>query len=108
MGSQPFSNPQISNPFFSLLLEQKEFFSSGATLSKTFRLQAIEKLKQALKVRETQLLQALNEDLGKSFFEGKERKKVTALRNANAKLKASSCKSFSFSQKIQINFRFFA
>ena len=45
---------------------------------------------------------------GKSFFEGKERKKVTALRNANAKLKASSCKSFSFSQKFQINFHFFA
>lgn len=72
MGPQPFSNPQISNPFFPLLLEQKEFFSSGATLSKTFRLQAIEKLKQALKVRETQLLKALNEDLGKSFFEGYE------------------------------------
>lgn len=72
MEPYPFSSPQKSNPFFLLLQEQKDFFSSGTTLSKAFRLRAIKKLKQALKARETQLLEALKEDLGKSFFEGYE------------------------------------
>ncbi len=49
---------------------QRHFFESGETLPVCARLQALKKLKNAIKTREAQILAALHADLGKSEIEG--------------------------------------
>lgn len=53
-----------------ILRRQREFFSSGATLPVSFRIQSLKKLYAAVKKHENQINLALREDLGKSDFEG--------------------------------------
>ena len=53
-----------------ILLKQKNFFESGATLSVKFRIDALKKLYKAVKEREREINDALLADLGKSAFEG--------------------------------------
>lgn len=53
-----------------LLQAQKDFFNSGATLSLDFRKKSLEKLYHCIRRRETEILDALSKDLGKSAFEG--------------------------------------
>ncbi|MCI9250579.1 MAG: aldehyde dehydrogenase [Lachnospiraceae bacterium] len=52
-----------------LVTHQREYFLSGATLPLTARLEALKKLKSAVKRREDQIHQAIQADLGKSSFE---------------------------------------
>jgi aldehyde dehydrogenase (NAD+) len=52
-----------------LTANQREYFLSGATLPLPARLEALKKLKSAIKRREVQIHQAVKEDLGKSSFE---------------------------------------
>ena len=49
---------------------QREFFKSGATLPRKFRIDALKRLYNAVKSREDEICKALTEDLGKSHFEG--------------------------------------
>lgn len=51
------------------LARQRRFFQTGATLSLGFRLAALKRLRDAMKRYEPQLLEALQEDLGKAPFE---------------------------------------
>ena len=53
-----------------LLAAQREFFESGETLPVKFRLQALKRLQKAIRMREKEILAALQADLGKSGFEG--------------------------------------
>ena len=53
-----------------LCAAQRAFFESGETLPVRYRLQALKRLKNAIKKRETQILAALRADLGKSELEG--------------------------------------
>lgn len=53
-----------------ILRRQREFYSSGATLPVSFRIQSLKKLYAAVKKYENQINLALREDLGKSDFEG--------------------------------------
>jgi len=53
-----------------LLLAQKAFFQSGATLDINFRIRQLKKLYDAVKSRQQQINDALTADLGKSNFEG--------------------------------------
>jgi aldehyde dehydrogenase (NAD+) len=48
----------------------RKTFESGVTLQENFRRGQLEALRAALKSRETQVLEALREDLGKADFEG--------------------------------------
>lgn len=50
--------------------KQKEFFKEGKTLDIEYRLNALKKLKSAIKSNEEEILKALKVDLGKSDFEG--------------------------------------
>lgn len=50
--------------------KQKEFFKEGKTLDIEYRLDALRRLKKAIKNNEEEILKALKEDLGKSDFEG--------------------------------------
>ena len=50
--------------------KQRRFFLSGSTLSYDFRKAMLLRLKDAMKKRESEILSALHEDLGKSEFEG--------------------------------------
>ncbi len=50
--------------------KQRRFFAEGKTLSVDFRVQSLKKLYGAVKKYETQILDALRADLGKSDFEG--------------------------------------
>ena len=52
-----------------ILRQQKEYFSTGGTLPLQFRLQALGKLKAAIKKNDKMLCQALYSDLGKSRAE---------------------------------------
>lgn len=52
--------------------KQRSYFHTGETLPLAFRIRQLERLKQALKEYEPQLLLALREDLGKPEFEGYE------------------------------------
>lgn len=52
-----------------LVTRQREYFLSGAALPLTARLEALKKLKSAVKRREDQIHQAIQADLGKSSFE---------------------------------------
>lgn len=52
-----------------LVEKQRKFFSSGATLDVTYRVQALQKLRQALLDNEAAIAEALRQDLGKSAEE---------------------------------------
>ncbi len=54
----------------SIVKKQREFFESGKTLPVSFRIEALKKLRDALKENEEMLTAALKADLGKSAFEG--------------------------------------
>lgn len=52
-----------------LLLDQKEFFASGATMDTAFRLKALKKLKKAVIDNADRIAEALSADLQKPLFE---------------------------------------
>jgi aldehyde dehydrogenase (NAD+) len=52
-----------------LLAEHRQWFSSGITRTPAFRLEQLQKLKDAIKRSEPRIIAALNEDLHKSEFE---------------------------------------
>ena len=52
------------------MTKQRRFFESGATLDVSFRVAALKKLYAAVKSHEERILLALQEDLGKSGYEG--------------------------------------
>ena len=54
----------------SLIMEQRKFFNSGATLPVEFRVDMLKKLYDAVKKYENEISAALKADLGKSDFEG--------------------------------------
>ncbi|MDE7243693.1 MAG: aldehyde dehydrogenase family protein, partial [Oscillospiraceae bacterium] len=53
-----------------IIAAQRAFFSTGATHSLNYRLQALRHLKTAIQRHEKTILTALKKDLGKSCFEG--------------------------------------
>ena len=53
-----------------LLESQRKYFRSGATLSVTFRIEMLKKLRDAVKKYEAEIGDALKADLGKSDYEG--------------------------------------
>ena len=53
-----------------ILQKQREFFATGATLDVSFRIAMLKKLRAALDAKEADILAALQQDLGKSDFEG--------------------------------------
>ena len=53
-----------------ILQAQREHFSSGATLSVSFRVEMLKKLRQAVLTHEAEINTALKSDLGKGDFEG--------------------------------------
>lgn len=53
-----------------ILIKQKEFFNSGATIPIKFRIMMLKKLYSAVKDNEAEINKALKADLGKSDFEG--------------------------------------
>jgi len=53
-----------------LTAAQRAFFRTGATLDLSFRKKALDKLEEAIRAREGELLSALRADLGKSDTEG--------------------------------------
>lgn len=56
---------QIEN----LVLKQRDFFDSGATLDIAFRIAALKKLRDVVRKYEKEIIEALQADLGKSDFE---------------------------------------
>ena len=52
-----------------IIQAQREFFLSGKTLDIAFRLEALKRLRQAIRERETDIYEALRLDLGKGAFE---------------------------------------
>ena len=54
----------------SLLNAQREYYFSGATLPLAFRISALKKLQACIREKESAILAALTEDLGKSATEG--------------------------------------
>lgn len=52
-----------------ILSSQREFFSSGETLSYEFRINALKGLTSAIREHESEILEALHSDLGKSSYE---------------------------------------
>ena len=52
-----------------ILRRQREYFATGATLSREFRAKQLGKLKASLQCHETELNDALQQDLGKSRME---------------------------------------
>lgn len=57
------------NKIEALVESQREFFASGATLSLDFRINMLRKLREAVKLHENDIAEALRLDLGKSEFE---------------------------------------
>lgn len=53
-----------------IVLKQREYFLSGATLDVNFRIKQLKKLKKAVIKWEPQMIEALNADLGRSEAEG--------------------------------------
>lgn len=49
-----------------LLESQKMFFRTGITKDLSFRIEALRKLKEGIKIEEKEILEALRKDLGKS------------------------------------------
>ena len=64
-----------------IINKQRAFFNSGATLPVSIRIDALKKLRNALKEYESDLTAALTADLGKSAYEGF---KASDPRNAGA------------------------
>ena len=60
------TNTEIQN----LLEKQRIFYKSGATIPVNFRIEQLKKLYATVKKYETEINDALKEDLGKSHFEG--------------------------------------
>ncbi len=58
------------NKIESILESQRSFFESGATLSVDFRINTLKRLREAVKLHEKDIAEALRLDLGKSDFEG--------------------------------------
>lgn len=58
------------NKIESLVESQRAFFASGATLSVDFRINMLKRLREAVKLHEKDIAEALRLDLGKSDFEG--------------------------------------
>ena len=58
-----------NNHINEIVLTQKQYFSSGATLSYEFRMDALKKLEKAISKYEQQIYAALQADLGKSVTE---------------------------------------
>lgn len=52
-----------------IVQHQRQFFNTGQTKSVEFRLQQLQRLKQAIKQHQTAIIQALQADLGKPEFE---------------------------------------
>lgn len=52
-----------------LIKQQRKFFNTGETFSYQYRKEALEKLKESIKKHETEIADALHEDLGKSSTE---------------------------------------
>ena len=57
------------NKIEALVRSQREFFASGATLSPGFRINMLKRLRDAVKLHERDIAEALRSDLGKSDFE---------------------------------------
>lgn len=74
-----------TNSLEKLLDEQRNFFATGVTKSVDFRLQQLEKLKNAIVKRQEIILAALNKDLGKPAFEGLF--EIAAIKDINYALK---------------------
>jgi len=55
--------------YSSLITKQKTFFKTGQTKHAAFRLEALQKLRTAIKANETMLMEALRADLNKSEFD---------------------------------------
>lgn len=55
--------------YYSLILKQKAFFRSGKTKELSYRIQALEALREAIRKNEQSLFHTLKEDLNKSEFE---------------------------------------
>ena len=53
-----------------IVLSQRAYFASGATLSYEFRMDALRKLEAAINANEEKIYAALRADLGKSETEG--------------------------------------
>ena len=53
----------------SVVKKQREYFKSGATLKVGFRIEALKKLYTTVKKYESEISEALKQDLGKSSFE---------------------------------------
>ena len=51
------------------LSDQRQYFATGATKNLDFRIEQLKKLKAAIKEREPEIIQALNQDLGKPELE---------------------------------------
>lgn len=49
--------------------QQRTYFQSGETLSVAFRIKMLQRLKEAVKCHEPEIMEALQKDLGKSNFE---------------------------------------
>ena len=60
------TNQEIEN----LLEKQRTYYHSGATLPIKFRIEQLKKLYNAVKLYQTEINDALKEDLGKSHYEG--------------------------------------
>ncbi len=59
-----------ANEINAILESQRKYYKSGATLSVKFRREQLKKLYAAVKKYETEINEALNDDLGKSAYEG--------------------------------------
>ena len=62
----------MNEEYLSVREKQEEYFKSGSTLDIKERIKNLKTLKCAMKANENLLLDALNKDLGKTFFEGYE------------------------------------
>ena len=53
-----------------IIEKQRDFFATGRTLDVNYRINALKKLRYAVKKHENEINAALKADLGKSAFEG--------------------------------------
>ena len=79
------------------LTKQRKFFASGQTKSLDFRLAQLSKLKAAIQERESDIIQALNQDLGKPELEGYI--ELAVLQDINEAIK--NLKSWAKSKKVK-------
>lgn len=59
-----------SEDIHQIVLKQREYFYTNATLPVSFRKEQLKKLKEAIKKNENKILEALHADLGRSYTEG--------------------------------------